>query len=94
MSLPDPSTPLITHVLVADNGHARLMRVVGPQKKRGIEQEELFESGTAKTRRGAAADHDAHTAEILHLISREISGDYPHADPQQLLRLVEDAADR
>jgi protein required for attachment to host cells len=137
MSLPDPSTPLVTHVLVADNGHARLMRVVGPHKKRSIEQEELFESGTAKTRHGAATDHDAHTAEIqrfvaliaqhlesrhragalsnliliaephvlgvmrarlpadvLHLISREISGDYAHADTQQLLRLVEDTADR
>jgi len=47
MSLPDTPTPLVTHLLVADSGIARLMRVVGPYKHRTIEQEELFERASA-----------------------------------------------
>jgi protein required for attachment to host cells len=48
MSLPDTPTPLVTHLLVADSGVARLLRVVGPHKHRTIEQEELFERPSAR----------------------------------------------
>ncbi|MGH8144667.1 MAG: host attachment protein [Steroidobacteraceae bacterium] len=42
-----PETPLVTHVLVADSGMARLLRVTGPLRHRVAQQEELFERPSA-----------------------------------------------
>lgn len=47
MLVPDRSTPLVRHVLVADSGIARLMRIAGPAKHRHLEPEEVFERPSA-----------------------------------------------
>jgi len=47
MELGEQPTPLVRHVLVADGGIARLMRITGPRNRRHLEQEELFERPSA-----------------------------------------------
>lgn len=47
MTIPASSSPLVRHVLVADSGMARLMRLTGPHRHRSLEQEELFERPSA-----------------------------------------------
>ena len=46
MSLPDQPSHLVTHVLITDHVVARLLRVIGPQRHRVVEQEELLEQPT------------------------------------------------
>jgi protein required for attachment to host cells len=120
----DQSTHLVTHVLIADHAVARLLRVVGPQRHRSVELEELLEQLSHKHAERHRLDERfvAHIAqqlesrhragvlsnlilvaephllgvmrqhlpaELQRLISREIAGDYVHADQQQVLRLIE-----
>ena len=47
MNLSIPSTPLVRHVLIADSGMARLMRLSGPHRHRTLEPEEVFERASA-----------------------------------------------
>lgn len=161
----DPSpTPLIQHVLVADSGRARLLRLSGPRRRPGIEQEAVYErasahvpahelttdisgrvfessgrghTGATHTRHGANSDYDPHVVEIerfvariaadlearhraralsnliliaeprllgvlrarlpddiRRLVTREVPGDYTHADNAAVLRVLESPVDR
>jgi hypothetical protein len=55
----DENMALATHVIVADSGSARLMRLVGPRTRRSIEQVELFERPS-----------NPHTVEIERFVDR------------------------
>src|SRR5579863_3901669 len=47
VSLDPNPTPLMHHVLVADSGRARLLRLSGPRRHPSIEQEALYERPSA-----------------------------------------------
>lgn len=46
-SAPSPANPTVCHVLVADSGVARLMRITGPRRNRAIEEIETLVRATA-----------------------------------------------